>query len=209
MGLVRKKKEDRKEKGLRGFPFHLACSTNRLDIVKQHLLEDEDYPINEKYGDTEETPLMFACYKGHLDIVRTLCEYPANIYATNTNYENCMHYACVAGHNDVVEYLTTFAREKPLKTFKQRDAIRKYQQKRQRHRQEQLDAGIAEIDVQESDEEVEPDWEDEDADKAEDRLINQNSRHHATPLMRASLKGHLEIVEVRGGRGEGGRGQSM
>ena len=74
VGLVRKKKEGRKEKGLRGFPFHLACSTNRLDIVKQHPLEDEDYPINDKYGDTEETTLMLACYKGHLDIVRTLCE---------------------------------------------------------------------------------------------------------------------------------------
>jgi hypothetical protein len=55
----------------------------------------------------------------------------------------------------------------PLKTFQQRKALEKYQLKRQRHRQEQLDAGIAEIDVQESDEEVEPEWEEEDADKAE------------------------------------------
>ena len=82
-----------------------------MDIVKQHLISDEDYPINEKYGEVEESPLMFACYNGHLDIVRTLCEYPANIYAINANYENCMHFACVGGHTNVVEYLLAFARE--------------------------------------------------------------------------------------------------
>ena len=43
---------------------------------------------------------------------------------------------------------------------------------------------------------MEPDWEDDDADKAEDRLINQESKHKATPIMRAALKGHLDVVNL-------------
>eukprot|EP00518_Triparma_eleuthera_P018299 CAMPEP_0197558898 /NCGR_PEP_ID=MMETSP1320-20131121/20178_1 /TAXON_ID=91990 /ORGANISM="Bolidomonas sp., Strain RCC2347" /LENGTH=394 /DNA_ID=CAMNT_0043120267 /DNA_START=105 /DNA_END=1286 /DNA_ORIENTATION=- len=201
---VLKRKKDRvekKEKGLRGYPFHLACANNRLDLVKGALLSDENYDINEKFGDVEESPLMFACYNGHIEIVRTLCHYPCNIYQVDSSSQNALHMACVAGKYDVVEYLCSFSREKPRKTYDQRQAIKKYHQKRQRNRQDQLDAGIAEIDIQESDEEVEPDWEDKDADKAEDRLINQESRHRATPLMRAALKGHLDIVTLLLSRG--------
>ena len=44
-------------------------------------------------------------------------------------------------------------------------------------------------------------WQDKDADKAEERLINQESRHRATPLMRAALKGHLDIVTLLLSRG--------
>ncbi|GMH77069.1 hypothetical protein TrST_g4088 [Triparma strigata] len=195
--LVRAKdREKKREKGLRGFPFHLACANNRLDLVKSSLLSDENYDINERFGEVQETPLMFACYNGHLNIVKALCNYPCDVYATSANLENCMHSACVTGRLDIVEFLTSWVREKPLKTFDEREAIRKYQQKRHRHRQEQLDAGIAEIDIQESDEEVEPDWEDDDADKAEERLINQESKHKATPIMRAALKGHLDVVNL-------------
>ncbi|GMH49972.1 hypothetical protein TL16_g00661 [Triparma laevis f. inornata] len=200
--LVRAKdREKKKEKGLRGFPFHLACANNRLDIVKSHLLSDDNYDINERFGEVQESPLMYACYNGHLNVVKALCNYPCDVYARNSNFENCMHSACVTGQMEIVEFLTSWVREKPLKTFDEREAIRKYQQKKQRHRQEQLDAGIAEIDIQESDEEVEPDWEDQDADKAEDKLINQESKHKATPLMKGSMKGHLEVVNLLLSRG--------
>ena len=92
-------------------------------------------------------------------IVRTLYHYPCNIYQVDSSSQNALHMACVARKYDVVEYLCSFSREKPRKTYDQRQAIKKYHQKRQRNRQDQLDAGIAEIDIQESDEEVEPDWE--------------------------------------------------
>ena len=41
----------------------------------------------------------------------------------------------------------------------------------------------------------------QDADKAEDKLINQESKHKATPLMRGSMKGHLEVVNLLLSRG--------
>ena len=80
---VLKRKKDRvekKEKGLRGYPFHLACANNRLDLVKGALLSDENYDINEKFGDVEESPLMFACYNGHIE-VRLSCPATKRILA--------------------------------------------------------------------------------------------------------------------------------
>ncbi len=199
--LTRKKKEVKKEKGLRGSPLHLAAANGRLDIVKSELISEEDYPVNAKYGDAEETALMYAAFHGHLEVVKALCEYPCDIYTTNKSKENALHSAAVKGHLDVCEFLTSWSREKPLKTFQEREAIRKYQERRAKNRKDQLDAGVDEIDIQESDEEVDPEWEDENADEAEDRLINQASGNQATPLMRAAYKGHLPVVELLVNRG--------
>jgi ankyrin repeat protein len=50
--------------------------------------------------------------------------------------------------------------------------------------------------VVESDEEVEPEWEEQDADEAQDRIINEESNHQSTPMMRAAKKGHWDVVNL-------------
>ena len=64
--------------------------------------------MNEPYGAVGETPLMFACYFGHVEVARSLAEYPADLYAVNCFGENCLHYAAAKGHQHVVSFLTNF-----------------------------------------------------------------------------------------------------
>ena len=197
LSVRKKKKEEILEKGLRRNPFILACANGRLDIVKSELLADEQYPVNEKFGEIQgDLPLHYAAYYGHKDIAEALANNPCDVFACNNYHENALHSACEAGHVEMVDFLTTWVREKPLRTYEERKKWRKYYEKREENKKHQLDAGIAEVDVVESDEEVEPEWTEENADEAEERLINQESNHRATPIMRAAKKGHYDVINL-------------
>jgi ankyrin repeat protein len=196
LSLVRKKKEEITEKGLKGDPFMLAAANGRIDVIKSYLKADDNYPVNAKFGDVEETALHYAAFYGHLNVVKELCSFPCDPFATNKLHENALHVACASGSFEVVDFLTGWVREKPLKTYEERKKHMKYLQARAENRQHQLDAGVPEIDVVESDEEIDPEWEDEHADEAEEALINAETNHRNTPIMRAARKGHLKIIDL-------------
>ena len=59
-------------------------------------------------------------------MVKALCEYPCDVFAVSAQHENALHSACAAGHFEVVDFLTTWVREKPLKTYQERKEIHKY-----------------------------------------------------------------------------------
>lgn len=178
-------------------PLHFAATTNDLESLDNKMVNTPDDPYNPDpvYGELQETPLMLACYSGALDAVKKISTFPCDIYKENKNKENCLHYACQQGRAEVVMYLCNFVRQEPLKTYYEKRRIAANAASRKKRREEQLDAGIAEIDLVLSDEEVDPDWTEEDSDKAEDLLVNQRSNSGMSPLMWASKKGSLEIVK--------------
>lgn len=51
------------------------------------------------------TPLMEASQEGHLELVRFLLEYGANVNAVTQTNDTALTYACENGHTDVAELL--------------------------------------------------------------------------------------------------------
>ena len=59
----------------------------------------------EARGFLERTPFLFAAQKGHLDILELLKEKGADIYATDKDGDNALHFACTMGRADIVIWL--------------------------------------------------------------------------------------------------------
>ena len=70
------------------FSLHLACINGDVEQIRSLLNLGAD--IEEKTPDGS-TPLMFASYKGHLNVVQLLLDQGANILAKN-NYGNTAKY---------------------------------------------------------------------------------------------------------------------
>lgn len=55
------------------------------------------------------TPLHYACYRGHVDVIRWFVgnydNIPTLLAATNKKGSNCLHVACQKGHIALVKYL--------------------------------------------------------------------------------------------------------
>lgn len=76
----------------------VGCRDGQLWIVKEGLKEGGDIKVG------HDTPFIWACKNGHLDIVRYLLENVEGIEINTTN-ASPIRYACTNGHTDVVKYL--------------------------------------------------------------------------------------------------------
>ena len=166
-------------------PLHHAAANNDMVFLESKMVNTPELPFDPDpvFGDLKETPLMLASYFGCFEAVKKLCEFPCEVYKENKNKENSLFYACQGGRFEIVKYLCSFVRNEPLKTYAEKLYIEAKAMSRKKRREEQLDAGVAEIDLVLSDEEVDPDWTEADSDKAEDLLVNQRSNSGMSPLM--------------------------
>jgi len=177
-------------------PLHHAAQINDIEFLQKMMVNEPGSPFNpdQFYGEMEETILMFAAYNGSMECIKWLCEFPCDIYKLNKHKENCLHYAVKGKQVEAAKYLLNFARQEPLKSYSEKMHLQAKAERRKKQREDQLDAGIAEIDLVLSDEEVEPDFTDDDADKAEDSLMNQQSNFGMSPLMWGCKLGSKDIV---------------
>eukprot|EP00434_Breviolum_minutum_P040061 symbB.v1.2.035591.t2/scaffold4833.1/size34140/4 len=80
-----------------------AAEEGRQEEVKELLHSNAN--IEAKGGEWRETPLHFACEKGHRDIVDLLLEKKAQIEATNADQETPLHFAAYFDRKEVVTLL--------------------------------------------------------------------------------------------------------
>jgi ankyrin repeat protein len=62
------------------------------------LINVHNVDINQRGGELDETPIYYACRKGHTDIVQILLD-------NNCDIHGAMHRACEGGYKDIVEIL--------------------------------------------------------------------------------------------------------
>ena len=99
-------------------PIHIASRFGQLPIV-QYLIEAQQVDIEIKgrsryliskgnFIETNEenwTPLHYACFNGHFQVVVYLISKGANIEATTNSKCTPLHFACFNGYLQIVEYL--------------------------------------------------------------------------------------------------------
>ena len=84
-------------------PLHWASQEGHLEIAKYLLLsKSAQVDPKNKYN---ETPLMWACGRGHFIIVNLLLDKGANINFLNIDRDTPLHYAVDGNHLDVVKLL--------------------------------------------------------------------------------------------------------
>ncbi|XP_071112675.1 ankyrin-2-like [Haliotis cracherodii] len=85
--------------------LHLTCRGGSVDLAKSLIAETLD--VN-KRGEHGRTPLMYASYNGHEDIVKLLLEkgaLPNPDVSSIDQKDNCLHLACVKGEIRIVQIL--------------------------------------------------------------------------------------------------------
>lgn len=84
-------------------PLHIVAKKNDLKVAKVLLDHDSDgVDRPSKFG---ETPLHFACMKGHLEMVQLLIDYKANINKNDHCDNTTLHYAVSSNNPALVEWL--------------------------------------------------------------------------------------------------------
>lgn len=74
--------------------LYIACSLGRTEIVKILLFGMANPDLGmPTYGDT---PLMITSQKGDLEIAKLLIYHKCNIFETNKNGMNALHFACLS-----------------------------------------------------------------------------------------------------------------
>ncbi|XP_071094367.1 serine/threonine-protein phosphatase 6 regulatory ankyrin repeat subunit B-like [Haliotis cracherodii] len=87
----------------------LACVGGSMPIVK-HLLSLKTFDINRR-GRSNQTPVMLAAERGHVDISNLLVSEGADLSLTDDYNNDCLMLACEGGNMPLVKYLLS------LKTF--------------------------------------------------------------------------------------------
>jgi cytohesin len=82
-----------------------AAATGNIEAVKQHLAAGTDVNARHKSGGL--TPLHFAAYYGHEEIVELLITKGANVNAKEEKGWTPLHFAAYYGHEEIVELLIT------------------------------------------------------------------------------------------------------
>ncbi|OCT71388.1 ankyrin repeat domain-containing protein 22 [Xenopus laevis] len=73
-------------------PICQAAYENNLEEVQLLLAEDpKNLNVKDKFG--EDTPLICACRKGHVQVASYLLSMKANVNLTNNKERTCLHYA--------------------------------------------------------------------------------------------------------------------
>ena len=84
--------------------LHLASRYSKQEVV-EFLLNSNQISVNTTNND-QRTPLMFACFDGgHLDNMKTLIQYGADINATDINGSTLLHFASRYAEQEIVELL--------------------------------------------------------------------------------------------------------
>ncbi|XP_048251794.1 serine/threonine-protein phosphatase 6 regulatory ankyrin repeat subunit B-like [Haliotis rufescens] len=87
----------------------LACEGGSMPIVK-HLLSLKTFDINRR-GRSNQTPVMLAAERGHVDVSNLLVSEGADLSLTDEYNNDCLMLACEGGNMPLVKYLLS------LKTF--------------------------------------------------------------------------------------------
>ncbi|XP_071115437.1 uncharacterized protein [Haliotis cracherodii] len=85
--------------------LHLTCRGGCLDVAKLLLRQSMDLNQGGEYG---RTPLIYASYNGHEDILKLLLENgaPTSVDSGSvTNIDSCLHLACMKGETNIVKIL--------------------------------------------------------------------------------------------------------
>jgi len=87
--------------------FHRAILGNdisRTKLILEEAMKDPRFDIDE-INEEGLTALQFSCFAGHLDIVKVLLSYKADIKKRDRDGNTLIHAAVLAGKGDVIKYL--------------------------------------------------------------------------------------------------------
>jgi len=110
--------------------LHMASTKGYSVILRALLAAGATSVINKQAAQLKESPLMMACAGGHLEAVKVLREFKANIGLWSVTAENVVDVARRFGHQHIVEFL--------LKDMEAADSSRYHkmrQRAEERHRQ--------------------------------------------------------------------------
>ena len=85
-------------------PLHIATICGQQEVVNLLIIK-YNCPVDIR-NEGNETPLYLACYKGHLNVVKTLVEHGADLSARNWQNTPLVQVAAIGGHKNVIEALT-------------------------------------------------------------------------------------------------------
>ena len=85
-------------------PLHIAALCGQQEIVNLLIIK-YNCPVDIR-NEGNETPLHLACYKDHLNVVKTLVEHGADLSARNWQNAPLVQVAAMGGHKNVIETLT-------------------------------------------------------------------------------------------------------
>lgn len=75
------------------------------DLTTIRTLVADDPALVHAENEDDETPLFYAAYGGHTDVVKYLLDKGANPNAVSATGETALHFAAYAGHNEIVRML--------------------------------------------------------------------------------------------------------
>jgi len=81
--------------------------------------------INAKVGELGETPLLVACWNGHLEAAQALLLGNADVEATDDCEHTALHKACYEGHTEIVQLLVQVGANMEAKDFNNETALHK------------------------------------------------------------------------------------
>jgi ankyrin repeat protein len=146
-------------------PLWCGAAAGHLEIVK--LLCKSGANVNSTTK-TNSTPLRAACFDGHFEIVKYLVERNADIEVANRHGHTCLMIACYKGHYKIAKFLIDIGADVNRKSVKGNTALHDC-------------AESGSLDIMKL-------------------LLNSGARidvdaYGMTPLLAASVTGHLHIVE--------------
>ena len=83
--------------------LHLNAKSGNADNVQKLIEDGADIEIKDKKNGS--TPLLWACQNGHTNIVKTLLEKGANVFASSFTKKTALHFAAQSGQVDLVDIL--------------------------------------------------------------------------------------------------------
>lgn len=146
-------------------PLWCAAAAGHSEIVK--LLVKSGASVNSTTK-TNSTPLRAACFDGHFEIVKYLVEHTADIEVANRHGHTCLMIACYKGHFKIARYLIDIGADVNRKSVKGNTALHDCAESGSLEIMKLLITSGARIDV---------------------------DAYGMTPLLAASVTGHLHIVE--------------
>jgi thioredoxin-related protein len=103
-----------------------AIKSGDINLVKSAISAGADLNIKFEVEeiDKETTPLMLASYYGYLEIVKTLVENKADVFARDSSLDTALIIAQSKNHEDVVEYLKPYFKEFKYQFFNTSEEIK-------------------------------------------------------------------------------------
>lgn len=146
-------------------PLWCAAAAGHTEIVR--LLVERGANVNSTTK-TNSTPLRAACFDGHYEIVQFLVERGADIEVANRHGHTCLMIACYKGHYKIAKFLISIQADVNRKSVKGNTALHDCAESGSLDIMKLLLANKAKIDV---------------------------DAYGMTPLLAASVTGHMHIVE--------------